>query len=430
MRHRPKVFYGWWVVATAALGLCLGAAPILAFSFGVFFKSLSQEFHASRAAISLAFTLHNLAAAVCAPLVGRLIDRFGARRVILPGTAIFGLLLLSSRALSGGIGYLYLFYGTLGAVSTSTSPLSYGVVISHWFNQLRGLALGLMMLGLGIGAITVPLVAYRLIAIFGWRVAYVTFGCAALLFSLPVVATFLKEDPTQKGLSPDGAMPSPGAAQERKPEEGLSWHDTWHSSTYWLMICAFFLAGASVHACVLHLPALLTDRGVSAQAAAVASSIVGVALLTGRVGTGYLLDRFFAPWLAMFFFGSASVGIALLFAGSAGKIALVAAFLVGLALGAEADIIAYSLTRYFGLRAFGTAFGYAFGAFVLAGAVGTLLMGAGFDFTHSYTWPLGGFFVAMLAAVALMSRLGPYRYAAPRAEESRPPLGLPTQSGG
>jgi MFS family permease len=84
MRQRSKVFYGWWVVATAALGLCLGAAPILAFSFGVFFKSLSQEFHASRAAMSLAFTLHNLAAAVCAPLVGRLIDRFGARRVILP----------------------------------------------------------------------------------------------------------------------------------------------------------------------------------------------------------------------------------------------------------------------------------------------------------------------------------------------------------
>lgn len=429
MSQRPKVFYGWWVVATAALGLCLGVAPIIVFSFGVFFKSFSRDFHASRTAISLAFTLHNLAAAVCAPLLGRLIDRFCARKVILPGIAIFGLLLLSSKALSAGIGYFYLFFAALGAVSASTSPVSYGVVISHWFNRRRGLALGLMMLGLGLGAITVPLVANHLIEIFGWRVAYAIFGCAALLLSLPVVAIFLKEDPKQKGLLPDGALPLPGG-QDRKPEEGLSWHDTWHSSTFWLMICAFFLAGAGVHACVLHLPALLTDRGVSAQGAAFASSIVGVALLTGRVGSGYLLDRFFAPRLAMLFFGSASLGIALLFAGSSGKIALVAAFLVGLGMGAEADIIAYSLSRYFGLKAFGTAFGYAFGTFVLAGAVGTLLMGAGFDFTHSYTWPLGGFFVAMLVAVALMSRLGPYRYAAPHDQEGRPPLGHPAESPG
>lgn len=132
----------------------------------------------------------------------------------------------------------------------------------------------------------------------------------------------------------------------------------------------------------------------------------------------------------MLFFGSASLGIALLFAGSSGKIALVAAFLVGLGFGAEADIIAYSLSRYFGLKAFGTAFGYAFGAFVLAGAVGTLLMGAGFDFTHSYTWPLGGFFVAMLVPVALMSRLGPYRYAAPHDQETSSGLGLPAESRG
>ena len=424
------MFYGWSVVATAALGLGLGTAPIVSFSFGVFFKSLSQDFHASRTAISVAFTLHNLASAVCAPMFGRLIDRFGARRVILPGTAIFGLILLSSKMLSGEIGYLYLFYAALGVISATMSPVCYGVVISHWFNRRRGLALGLMMLGLGLGAITAPLVAQRLITVFGWRVAYASFGCAALLLSLPVVTIFLKEDPKQKGLLPDGVMPSFEAAQERKPEEGLSWHDTWHNSTFWLMICAFFLAGASLHACILHLPALLTDRGVSAQDAAVASSIVGLALLIGRVGVGYLLDRFFAPRLAMLFFGSAAVGIALIFAGSAGKIALIAAFLVGLGMGSEADIIAYSVSRYFGLRAFGTAVGYAFGAFVLGGAAGTLLMGAGFDFTHAYTLPLGGFFVAMLLAVALMSRLGPYRYARPQVEESRPLAGLPAESRG
>jgi len=153
----------------------------------------------------------------------------------------------------------------------------------------------------------------------------------------------------------------------------------------------------------------------------VASAIVGVAVLIGRVGTGYLLDRFLASRLAMILFGGASVGIALLWFGSAGKVGLFAAFLIGLGMGGEGDIIAYTVSRYFGLRAFGTAYSYAFGGFVLGGAAGVFLMGAGFDSKHSYTLPLGAFFFAMLIAAGLMSRLGPYRYAPRRAE---PALGV------
>jgi len=190
---RPKFFYGWWIVFTAALGLCLGGPPIAVFSFGVFFKSLVHEFHASRAAISFAFTIHNIVGAMCAPLMGWLIDRFGA----------------------------------------------------------------------------------------------------------------------------------------------------------------------------------------------------------------------------------SALGMAILWMGSTGNIALAAAFLVGLGMGAESDIIAYLISRYFGLRAFGTAFGHCFGAFMLAGAIGTLLMGAGYDWTHSYSVPLAWFFGAMVAALGLLARLGPYRNAA-EPGESRP----------
>ncbi|MGI9071310.1 MAG: MFS transporter [Bryobacteraceae bacterium] len=379
-------------------------------TFGVFFKSLSQDFHAGRAAISLAFTLHSLTAAVCAPLAGRLIDRFGARKIIVRGTAIFGLTLLSAKVLGVGIGYLYLFYMAVGIASGGATPVPYGVVVSHWFNRRRGLALGLMMLGLGVGAIAFPLVAHRVIGVFGWRAAYAAFGCAVLLVSLPVLAAFLKDDPKEKGLLQDGALPSQAAAQQRARHEGLTWHETWHSSTFWLMISAFFLSGASVQACVLHMPALLSDRGASAQDAAIGSSLVGLALVIGRVGAGYLLDRFFAPRLTTLLFGATSIGIALLWLGSAGKIALFAALLVGMGMGAEVDIIAYCMSRYFGLKAFGTTYGYVFGAFILAGAVGPLLMGAGFDLTHSYTVPLGVFFFAMLSAAGLMTRLGPYRY--------------------
>ncbi len=149
---RSKVFYGWWVVFTAALGLCIGSPPIAVFSFGVFFKYLVRDFHASRAAISFAFTLHNLISALGAPLVGRLIDRFGSRRVILPATAILALILISARTLGDGIWQFYLFYAGLGLVGSSTGPVPYGVAVSHWFNRRRGLALGFVMFGIGLGA--------------------------------------------------------------------------------------------------------------------------------------------------------------------------------------------------------------------------------------------------------------------------------------
>ena len=409
------------MVATAAVGLCLGAAPIIVYSFAVFFKPLSHEYHAGRSAISFAFTLQNLAAAFFAPLTGRLIDRFGARKVILPGTAIFGALLLSSNLLGGKLWYFYLFFAALGIIQGATSPVSYSVVVSHWFNRRRGLGLGLMMLGIGIGAIIVPFTAQRLIAMVGWRMTYVTLGFATLVIALPIATAFLKNDPKDKGLLPDGVEEpdetSRRAAEEPKAMEGLTWQQTWHTSTFWLLVSSFFLAGASVHACVLHMGAMLSDRGVTAQSAAVASSMVGFAVLIARVGTGYLLDRFFAPKLAAFFFCGASVGIGLLMFGASGKLALGAAFLIGMGMGAEGDIIAYSLSRYFGLKAFGTAYGYAFGAFVLAGAFGPLLMGAGFDRTHSYSVPLGGFLVAMLTAAAIMTRLGPYKFGVCKAGE-------------
>jgi MFS family permease len=393
------------------------------FAFGVFFKPLSQEYHAGRGAISFAFTLQNLAAALFAPLTGRLIDRFGARKVILPGTAIFGLILLSSNLLGGKLWYFYVFLAILGIIQGSTSPVSYSVVVSHWFNRRRGLGLGLMMLGIGVGAIVVPFAAQRLIAMFGWRAAYAICGGVVLVIALPIVAAFLRNDPKDKGLLPDGIVePDQGAqsvAKQNTSVEGLTWEEIWHSSTFWLLVSSFFLAGASVHACVLHMPALLTDRGVSAQGAAAASSVVGLALMIARVGTGYLLDRFFAPRLAAFFFCGAAAGIGVLLFGAAGKIALGAAFLIGMGMGAEGDIIANSLSRYFGLKAFGTVYGYAFGAFVLAGALGTLLMGVGFDFTRSYTAPLAGFFLTMLLAAGLMTRLGPYQYAATNTQNER-----------
>lgn len=424
--NRPRIFYGWWIVLVSVAGMMFGA-PVTVYSFGIFFKSLAHEFHASRAAISFAFTLHNVLGALLLPAVGRLIDRLGARRVIVIVTAMFALALLSALWIGHSIWQLYIFYAALGiTMSAGPGPLSYGVVISHWFNRRRGLALGLMGLGIGIGAFVLPLIAQRLIGLLGWRVAYALFGGAVLLISIPVAAMFLQNDPSDRGLEADGAENTMSAvevspsAEVSPSKEGLCWAEIRHSSDFWLLILVFVLTSASVHAGVLHMPALLTDRGMSPARAAMASAVIGISVVLGRLGSGYLLDQFFAPHVAMLFYSASAAGMAILWSGLSGSAALGAAFLVGLGMGSEVELMAYLMSRYFGLRSFATAYGYAFAAFMLAGAIGTLLMGAGFDHFHSYTVPLGCFFMAMVCAVALLMRLGVYRYGVEG--KSKPPL--------
>jgi MFS family permease len=407
---RPKVFYGWWVALTAALGLFLNTATIIVFSFGFFAKAMGQEFHVGRARISLAFTIHNLTSALCIPLAGRLVDRYGPRGVLLPSTVLLSLILVSSWLLSQAIWELYVFYFALGVVSGGAGAMPYTDVVSHWFDRHRGLAISVMMLGMGLGAIAIPSVSQRLVATLGWRLAYTVFGFSIVLIPLPVVATFLKERPENMGLLPDGAgeplISTPVAASD----VGLTVHDAVRTSEFWIMVCVLFLVTASVHACFIHLPAILTDRGSSPQLAAFASSLFGVGLFIGRVGCGYLLDQFFAPRVAALLFAAVAIGIAFLGLGHAIWSVCIAAVLVGLGIGSEVDIIAYLTSRYFGLRSYGAIFGWIWAVFGVSGGLGAYLMGFGFDKTGSYIMPLIGFFSAAVLATLLIVTLGPYRY--------------------
>lgn len=409
-REPPKFFYGWWIVVVAGIGLCLGYAPIIVYSFSVFIEPLTQDLHSNRASISLAFTLANIMMSISSPLVGRWADRFGARGVIVIASTIFALLLISAPLLSGKLWSFYLFFALLGFVGSVPAPIPYVKVISRWFDRRRGLALGLTMIGIGSGAILMPALAQRLIAILGWRSTYMVIGLLVLVVSVPIVAFFLKESPEEMGLLPDGAITARLAAEKQNSEGGLTWRDARRTATFWLMVGAIFLVSASVHGCVLHLAPLLSDRGVSPQRAALAISFTGSAILIGRVGSGYLLDRFFAPRVAMCIFGATACGIALLRTGAASGQIFLAAFLIGLGMGAEVDIIAFLTSRYFGLRAFGEVYGYAFASYVLAGALGPWLMGLGFDRSGSYGSILVGFLLATLLAAVLMTRLGPYRF--------------------
>jgi MFS family permease len=411
-----KIFRGWRVVFGSAVGLFWGV-PISVYSFSVFFKPLMQEFHAGRTAISLAFTLKLIAAALSAAPIGWLTDRYGPRRVILIGTAIFGSILFANRLFSGSIAQFYCFYVLLGFSVGGVGPIPYGSLVSHWFDRFRGLALGLTMLGIGLGAVIMPSVAQTLIARFGWKTAYSILGASVLLICWPVVGYFLEEKPEDFGLLPDGASARTDDTEDAG--HGLTALEAWRTRDFWLMGFAFILVSASVQGCVVHMAPLLSDRGFGASAAASGSSLIGSAVMIGRLGTGYLLDRTFAARLASILFAVSASGIALLLLGNR-TAAFAGVFLVGLGLGAEIDLIPYLTSRYFGLLDFGKVYSSAFAAFALAGAFGPLIMGASFDRTRSYSGPLAGFLLATLLASVLMALLGPYRFRPPATERRLP----------
>ena len=406
-----RVFYGWWIVAVAALGLFFSEPTIGVFSYSVFLKAVSQDFHVGRGAIALAFTFHNFLTAAFTPIVGFMIDRFGAKRIVVPATALVGVAAMATKFIGPVLWQYYIFYIVLGILGPASGPVPYSAVISRWFDRKRGLALGLMNLGSGLAAVAYPPLAQQLISHAGWRSAYEIFGFGILFVPIFFLTKFLKEDPLSVGLSQDRIISVNSNSAPCSRKEGLDWREIWPTRTFWLLVSAFFLAGCSVHACVLHLAPLLTDRGSSPQAAANAVSIIGVAMILGRTGSGYYLDHFFAPRVCVLLFGQSAIGIAILAAGASGPLAIVAAFMIGMAFGAEVEVIAFLVSRYFGLRSFGAAYGCGFSSFVLAGALGTYIMGAGFDRTHAYTVPLLVALFAMLFATILFTRLGPYRFA-------------------
>ncbi|HLX38552.1 MAG TPA: hypothetical protein VKR29_12155 [Candidatus Binataceae bacterium] len=170
----------------------------------------------------------------------------------------------------------------------------------------------------------------------------------------------------------------------------------------------FLLMSLSFHGCILHLVPLLTDRGLSPSDAATAASMVGAGGLVARLGSGFLLDLFFAPSVAIALFSSSTIGLLLLWSGAQGFAPFAAGFLVGIGQGAELDIIPYMVSRYFGSGAFAHIYGYLFAAFLLGAVLGPPLMGFGFDLMGSYGPIIGVLALSTLFAVGLISRLGPY----------------------
>jgi predicted MFS family arabinose efflux permease len=270
--------------------------------------------------------------------------------------------------------------------------------VSAWFDERRGLALGIAMAGIGIGATFVPQFARWAIDAYGWRAAYVALGTLTFAVAFPAVALFIREPSARADDRGHTAQP------------GLSVAESLQSSAFWLMAIAVLLVVTTINGIVGHLVPMLTDRGVDVGRATATLSAVGLSTIAGRLVAGYFLDRFFAPLVAAILFLLPLAGISLLMTGAGGAAPVLAAVSLGFGLGAEVDVIGFLVSRYFGLRAYGEVYGYLFAIFTLGTGFGPVLMALCFDITRSYNMALTGLAVALLTASVLISRLGAYRF--------------------
>ncbi len=364
-------FWGWYVVAAAAVGLACGIATTVVSTFGVFLGPLRAEFGWSHSEVFSALLVTTLTATPIAPIIGGLVDRYGARRVVLL-SFVCEVLLFASFALQNALLWtFYARYVALAALGLGTTHVAFARVITLWFDRRRGLALGIALSGVGIGGFLWPLFAALALQHFGWRMAYLLMAGAIAIIALPLMALLLKDTPESVGQTVDNAAPA--AAASAAATSGLSFSAALRTQRYWLLMLTFFLIGISIQSIMVHLVPLLTDRGLSPLLAALAQSTLFVAVTTGRLSTGALMDRFFAPRVAAAFLVAPIVGIALFALGASGVLAFFCAVLVGLAVGAEVDVLAYLTSRYFGPKEFSRIYGSFYGIYSLSGGIGPLL---------------------------------------------------------
>ena len=436
------IFYGWWNVATGFVGMGFSYAMFTIFAFGVFVKPLGDEFGWTRGELSFAITMTNFAVVLASPSLGFIIDRFGVRRVLILSLAMMSVVVASMALLSANLWHFYALYFLIPLLGAGTLPQSYSRVLIAWFERRRGIALGISLSGFGVGAMLVPVVAQLMIDNFGWRMAYAGFGAAVLALALPMVVFVLRESPAEMGLKPDGgtvqsadngnAPPSgstvlpdgqdgstslPGSPVPPDSKDGngsapvvagLSCSEAARTRSFWLVLVSFMLVGIGITSVIAHLVPMLTDRGVAPADAALYMSSLALGLIAGRLLAGFLMDYFFAPYVAACFLLGLLAGIVILASGTAGVAVLVAAVLVGMATGSEISEIAYICSRYFGPRAFGLIYGLMFSAFQLGSMVGSPLMGLYHDHAGNYAGAL--WTVAALVAIGtvLIALLGPY----------------------
>jgi MFS family permease len=363
----------WPIVLGSFLGVTFGLASLFGYTVGIFMKPLQAEFGWSRSQISIGLLFSTLTFAITAPLVGFIADRVNLRKIVIFSTLALALGFVALASLWNALWLFMLLMAGKAFLSAGTSPVVYTRVINQWFNESRGLALGLALAGNGVAAAFLPRILAPYVAEHGWRAGYLVLATVVLI-SAPLICLLVR-DRRFVSTAPASSDPAPGG--------GLAAPEAVRSRTFWLLIATLLMPAIGLGGIAIHLVPMLTDAGSSPARAGAIAGILGLAVIIGRVLTGFLLDRWFAPRVAAMVFAVSASGC-LGLAGFESGFAPYGIFLVGIAIGAEVDIIGYLIARYFGMRSYGVLYGLMYTTFMLGTSLSQLIASILFDSTGSY----------------------------------------------
>ena len=404
--RRLPFFYGWVIVGVAFVASGIGSGVAI-WGPSVLLLPMTEELGWSRAAFFTAFFVREALIGVCSPVVGPLYDtKYGPRILALAGAVLLGL----STALVRNVDELWQFvllFGVMGGVAELGSGFFISqTLVPKWFVRRRGRALGVAVMGVGLGALLFPATVTALVDAVGWRDAWLWFGAGVGSVAF-VLALLIRTRPEDVGLLPDGAAVPAAGVRERAPtpdERSLTRREAVRHPSFWLLLASFSLVGLGITGFQSNWHPFLVETGFTPADASFGIAIYGLMSGLVRPGWGLLGERFPARYL-MSGAALATAALILVFLQVRGFGALVPVmFVAGVVMGGYLILRALLTANYFG-RAHLGAVNSLFRPFaMLTGAVGPLLFGALYDLQSGYTlaflvaagaWALAGVIVLL-----------------------------------
>jgi OFA family oxalate/formate antiporter-like MFS transporter len=282
---KPRMFYGWFVVAAAFAVTFVGFGS--AYTFSAFVESLQKDFAASRGSVSLVFSLAGFLYFGLGIVSGPLADRWGSRRMAVIGMLLIGIgLAIASTART--LAEVYAAYGLGVGLGVGCSYVPVVGAVQRWFLRRRGFASGLAVSGIGVGTLVMPPLASLLIDALGWRTAYLVLGALAAVVGAGM-ALMIENDPRDRGLGPDGDALQSGA-QSMRPA-GASVREAIRSRRFAVLYAACLICSFGVFVPFVHLVPYAMDHGVPQSSAVLLLGVIGVGSTAGRFFLGGLADR-------------------------------------------------------------------------------------------------------------------------------------------